>query len=58
MLAFFTLGQSKHEYWFFEKEWRYKIIGMPLEGKWNTKDYDQFLDIRKMSSLMSNLMIL
>jgi len=37
------IGQVKHEHWSFEKEWRYKIIGMPFEGKWNIKDYDQFL---------------
>lgn len=39
------LGQSKPDYWYFEKEWRYKIIGMPFEGQWHKKDYDQFLTV-------------
>lgn len=36
------LGLSKYEYWYFEKEWRYKIIGMPFEGSWRKEDYSQF----------------
>ena len=38
------IGQFKHDHWRFEKEWRYKIIGMPFEGKWQKKDYDYFLN--------------
>lgn len=38
------IGQFKHDHWSFEEEWRYKIIGMPFEGKWQKKDYDYFLN--------------
>jgi hypothetical protein len=38
------LGLTKRKYWTFEKEWRYKIIGMPFEGKWLKEDYDKFLE--------------
>lgn len=38
------LGLIKRKYWKFEKEWRYKIIGMPFEGKWLKEDYDKFLE--------------
>jgi len=37
------LGLSKRNYWNFENEWRYRIIGMPFEGRWKKEDYDQFL---------------
>ncbi len=61
----FHIGQAKHEHWYFEKEWRYKIIGMPLEGKWYPKDYDQFLtppqsqfiDVRLDDSVIQEMVI-
>jgi len=39
------VGQSKHAHWYFEKEWRYKIIGMPFEGTWNSSDLDCFFEV-------------
>lgn len=39
------LGLTKHDYWKFEKEWRYKIIGMPFEGKWMKDDYSKFFEV-------------
>ncbi len=41
------IGHSKHKHWFFEKEWRYKIIGMPFEGNWNSTDYEYFFEVPK-----------
>lgn len=37
------LGLEKYDYWSFENEWRFRVIGMPFEGSWRTEDYDQFL---------------
>ncbi len=59
------LGQSKHKHWYFEKEWRYKIIGMPFEGKWQKKDYDyfftvpqnHFIDVRLDDSVIKEMII-
>jgi hypothetical protein len=39
------IGHAKHKHWFFEKEWRYKIIGMPFEGTWNLSDFEPFFEI-------------
>lgn len=39
------LSLAKYDYWGFEKEWRYGVIGMPFEGSWRDKDYSQFLEI-------------
>ena len=41
------LGLTKRNCWGFEKEWRYKIIGMPIEGRWRKEDYDMFLEVPK-----------
>ena len=59
------LGQSKCNYWRFEKEWRYKIIGMPFEGKWQIIDYDNFsivpqnhfIDVRLDDSVIEEMVI-
>jgi hypothetical protein len=40
-----SIGHSKHNHWFFEREWRYKIIGMPFEGTWNSTDLENFFEI-------------
>lgn len=39
------LGLSKHKYWAFEKEWRFKIIGMPFEGRWPKDHYTKFFEV-------------
>ena len=49
------LGAIKYPYWGFEKEWRYKIIGMPFEGTWKKDDYDRFKEIPVSESLDVNL---
>lgn len=49
------LGSSKRMAWSFESEWRFKIIGMPFEGKWKKQDFDQFKDIPTCESLFVNL---
>lgn len=39
------LGLAKHKYWYFEDEWRYKVIGMPVERRWLKEDYEKFLEV-------------
>lgn len=59
------LGLAKYDYWRFEKEWRYRVIGMPFEGKWSKKDYAKFmggpiseyLDVHLDQSALSELIV-
>jgi hypothetical protein len=59
------LGLAKYDYWNFEEEWRFRIIGMPFEGSWRTQDYDRFLrfplseylDIHLDQSVLSELVV-
>jgi hypothetical protein len=39
------LGRNKYDYWFFENEWRFMIIGMPESGTWRESDFEQFFEI-------------
>ncbi|KKL88599.1 hypothetical protein LCGC14_1923110, partial [marine sediment metagenome] len=59
------IGHSKHKHWIFEKEWRYKIFGMPFEGTWNSTDLDcffefpqnQFIDVQLDDSVINEMII-
>ena len=59
------LGLAKYDYWEFEKEWRYRVIGMPFEGKWFKDDYAKFmegtisehLDLHLDQSVLSELIV-
>lgn len=41
------IGLLKSEYWHFESEYRYRIIGLPMDGTWKKEDYQQFFKIPK-----------
>jgi len=59
------LGLIKHEYWCFEKEYRYRLIGMPVEGQFTKDDLKQFcetptneyIDIKLDDSVISELIV-
>lgn len=37
------LGLTKNKYWNYEREYRYRLIGMPVEGTFKKDEFDQFL---------------
>ncbi len=37
-----NIGTIKSKKWYFEKEWRFLIYGMPIEGTWKKEDFNMF----------------